>query len=189
MKLILPLLMVLSITFLSSCNQGNVSTPAAAMSPDGYTVEDKNGYSSYSKYNEDGNLEEEGSVINGLKTGSWVKYDKDSKVREVSSYMNGKLNGPVFSFSNRGQMEKLQYFTDDVLDGKYVEYKFGRPLKEGMYNNGQLHGLYTEYYNNGKKQRSITYKNGVLDGPMIYFNEEGGIMMNYIYKDGEKVEQ
>ena len=50
-----------------------------------------------------------------------------------------------------------------------------------------MDGIYKEFYNNGKLQRSINYKNGVMDGPMKYYNEEGGVTLEYSYKNGEKV--
>ncbi|MEL7159304.1 MAG: hypothetical protein AAFN92_00990, partial [Bacteroidota bacterium] len=64
----------------------------------------------------------------------------------------------------------------------------GRPEQTATYVDGQLDGaLATFDYRNNKIKQEVTYKNGVLDGPMRYFNEEGEVTLQYLYKDGEKI--
>lgn len=170
-----------------ACNQGNESAPSTKASIEGYTSVKQGNYNKLSSTHPSGGLLEEGFERNGAKEGTWLKYDKEGNLIGITSFMNGKLNGPSIVMNNRGQIIKKQYFVNDVPNGLYGEYKFGRALKEVNYIEGQMDGLYQEFYNDGKLQRSITYANGVMNGPMKYYNEDGEVTLEYTYKDGEKV--
>lgn len=188
MKAVINLgMMALFIVGIMSCNQGNESAPSTTSSIEGYTSVKQGNYNKLSSTHSDGSLLEEGYERNGLKEGTWLKYDKESNLIGITSYMGGKINGPAIEMNNRGQITKKQYFLDDIPQGVYGEYKFGRATKEVNYVNGQMDGLYQEFYNDGKLQRSITYTNGVMNGPMKYYNKDGEVTLEYTYKDGEKV--
>ncbi len=172
---------------LISCNKGNVSTPAAKASIDGYTSVKHGSYEKLTSTFEDGSTKEEGYSKNGAKEGTWLTYDNEENLIGIASYIDGVLNGPDIIMNNRGQITKKQFFKDGIPHGAYGDYKFGRPTKSVNYKEGQMDGIYEEFYNNGKVQRSITYVNGVIDGAMKYYNEEGEVTLEYTYKNGEKI--
>ncbi|MDA9358701.1 hypothetical protein N9R23_04750 [Saprospiraceae bacterium] len=178
---------LLGLAALVSCNKGNVNTPAANGSIEGYTRVNQGNYDKLTSNHTEGGILEEGFAKDESKEGTWLKYDKERNLIGITSYMDGKINGPSIEMNNRGQITRKQYFLDDVPHGIYGDYKFGRATKEVNYKNGVMDGMYKEFYNNGKLQRSINYKNGVMDGPMKYYNEEGGVTLEYSFKNGEKV--
>lgn len=178
---------LLGIAALVSCNKGNVNTPAAIESIEGYTRVNQGNYDKLTSNHTEGGILEEGFAKDESKEGTWLKYDKEGNLIGITSYMDGKINGPSIEMNNRGQITRKQYFLDDVPHGIYGDYKFGRAKKEVNYKNGVMDGVYKEFYNNGKLQRSINYTNGVMDGPMKYYNEEGEVTLEYSYKNGEKV--
>ena len=178
---------LLGIAALVSCNKGNVNTHAAKGSIEGYTRVNQGNYDKLTSNHTEGGILEEGFAKDESKEGTWLKYDKEGNLIGITSYMDGKINGPSIEMNNRGQITRKQYFLDDVPNGIYGDYKFGRAKKEVNYKNGVMDGVYKEFYNNGKLQRSINYTNGVMDGPMKYYNEEGEVTLEYSYKNGEKV--
>lgn len=181
---------VLVFSLCISCNQGNVSTPAAKINSEGYETINKGSFDKMVKKNAEGIVVEEGHTVNGLKTGAWLTYDAQGNLIGITNYMNGKLNGPNIIMNNRGQIIEKQYYDADVKDGPFGIYKFGRAEKEGIYRNGKIDAVYTEYYGNGKKQKEIQYNNGVVDGMMTYFKEDDeSVMLQYEYKNGEKLRQ
>lgn len=180
-------LILLCILGAMSCNKGNESAPSTKKSIDGYTSVKQGNYNKLSSKHPNDSILEEGFERNGSKEGTWLKYDKEGNLIGITSYMGGKINGPTLEMNNRGQITKKQYFVDDVPNGMYGEYKFGRATKEVNYVDGQMDGLYQEFYNDGKLQRSISYTNGVLNGPMKYYNKDGEVSLEYMYENGEKI--
>ena len=187
MKQIFTVIAITSILSIQACNKGNVSSPSTSTDTQGYEVINRGSYNKMVKYGDTNNVLEEGYTVNGIKSGEWLSYDKLGNLITITSYMNGKINGPVITMNNRGQIEKMQYFEEDVAEGLYGEYKFGRAKKTANYTQGKLNGAYKEFYNAGKLQKEVTYKNGVQDGLMRYYSEEGEVTVEYMYKDGEKL--
>lgn len=138
----------------------------------------------------DGSVLEEGRLLNGLRTGTWFTYTVEGGFPEkIMSYANGMANGPYYAFNERGQIEIEAYYQDNKLHGNWAEYKFGRPVKEAAYTDGQLDGIYREYKaGSGKIQKEIEYKNGQMDGAYLFYDDDGNIVLDYQYKNGEKVE-
>jgi antitoxin component YwqK of YwqJK toxin-antitoxin module len=180
-------------TLCISCgkNSGQMqSKPATTPNMQGFTVTDfDNGIQKATKKDASGVVVEEGELLQNLKNGTWVTYHpKDSRIKTISNYINGKKNGVYLELNDRGSVELQCYYSNDVLDGKWVKYKFGsRPEKEIDYSMGKMNGFYREYHDNGKKQKEIAYKDGVQHGTFRHFNEEEKVVMEYEYKDGQKV--
>lgn len=171
-----------------SCKPG---APAVGADFDltGYTVENAGASGGLaSKRDEGGKLLEQGSIINGKKNGAWMTFHDNGIIKKVSNYIDGLESGSRLEFSNRGQLEKRTGLLNNQLHGEFAELKFGRPVKTASYNLGELDGEYKEYFKNSENvQKLVTFKNGVQDGPMKYFDEEGNVTLEYMYKNGEKV--
>ena len=136
-----------------------------------------------------GSLLAEGIVVNGIQSGMWITYfaDNDNKIKTIANYVNGNMNGPYIELNNRGQIEKRITYLNNQIHGLYAEFKFGRPLKEFLYDNGILDGVSKEYNDRGKLVKETSYKQGKLHGNIIQYDEEGNILLQYEYKNGEKV--
>ena len=133
-------------------------------------------------------LYEEGYVFNGKKTGTWISYyPDDGYIQSISNYHNGVLMGPYMEFDERGRLNKHISYENNVLTGQYAEYQNGRPERKIQYKNGLLNGYVREYNSKSQLIKESNYKDNVLDGKVSHFNEEGKVVLEYIYKNGEKI--
>ena len=175
MKNILTCIFTLSL-FLLSCNNPNT----AGNGGDLQTVENRDA---------NNNLTETGQTINGQKTGTWTTYDVEKGFpKTLKNYNNGKLEGLSLEFNDRGQIEKKAHYKNNQLNGEYGTYKFGRPIEEATYSNGKMNGTYRAYFNNSDKlQKEAEYKDGVQHGSFKQYNEEGQLVLEYTYDNGEVV--
>lgn len=138
-----------------------------------------------------GNIAEVGFVCDGKRTGTWViNHDDQEMPKTLISYIDGLYNGTYLQLNDRGQIELMATYKNNKLHGPWGEYRFGRPVKTATYTDGEIDGWYREYeFRNGNLKQEASYKNGVQDGPMRYYNEAGEVILEYTYKDGEKVEE
>ena len=190
MKYLMIISFSLSLLLYGCGGSGGSSTPVPADLA-GFTMSDFSGtsVSRATRVDGGGKVVEEGDVINGTKSGTWVSYyPEDGRVKSVTTYVNGLKNGIHMELNNRGQIELQCGYKDDQLHGPWGKYKFGsRPEKLIDYNMGKIDGAYREYHSNGKIQKEIFYKNGVQHGTFKQYNDEEKLIMEYEYKNGEKV--
>ena len=172
-----------------SCNSGEGNAPT--LDTTGYLVSDIPGLSAKKAIKQDanGNILEEGLLINGVKTGTWVSYHPNSHFPQtLISYEGGLYNGIYIEFNDRGQMILRATYQNNLLDGYWAKYKFSRAEEERNYKDGQLDGMVRMYsVRDGKVQSEAEYKNGVQDGVYRTYNEAGEVTLEYQYKNGEKV--
>ena len=183
----------LTTLFLFACNNPNPTPAPVAGTADfaGFEMTPVAGSSLQKaiKKNGDGKIMEEGFVETGQKNGQWTIYNDDNNLpKSIANYSNGLYNGTLIEFNKRGQIEKMTSYLNNELHGMYGVYKFGRTVETVNYNNGKMDGVYRKYFNNKDDvQEERTYKNGVLDGALRFFNEEGKVVLEYDYKNGEKI--
>jgi antitoxin component YwqK of YwqJK toxin-antitoxin module len=136
-----------------------------------------------------GNLIEAGFVHDGKKHGTWTVYNQDSRAPEkFMSYIDGALNGPYIEMDVQGRYALIANYKANKLHGHYGKYRIGRAELTANYIDGALDGVMAEYdYRNQKIKQEISYKMGLKDGYMRYFNEEGKITLEYLYKDDVRV--
>lgn len=136
-----------------------------------------------------GDLIEAGFVLGGKKHGTWTAYNQDSRAPEkFMSYIDGALNGPYIEMDKQGRYSLIANYKANKLHGHYGKYRIGRAELTANYIDGALDGVMAEYdYRNQKIKQEISYKMGLKDGYMRYFNEEGKITLEYLYKDDERV--
>ena len=95
---------------------------------------------------------------------------------------------PIWSLNEKGQITVQAFYKNNKLDGPWSKFNYGRFETSAYYTDGVLNGVYQEFDPlNGRIQKEIHYNMGVQDGLFRYFNEEGKINMEYMYKNGEKV--
>lgn len=138
-----------------------------------------------------GKLLEAGFLRNNVKQGTWVTYTQGGKEQEapekIVSYIDGALNGPYIEMDEQGRIALSAHYKANVLNGPYAKYRIGRPEQTVNYVDGQMDGPLIEYdFRNQKIKQEVTYRMGVLHGPFRYFNEEGEVMQEYNYVDGER---
>ena len=177
-------------SFLVSCQKtANDSSPVKA-TMDGFIVEATldNNIQKVVMRDNSGRLLEEGFVKNGVKEGVWLTYDPERGIKTLTTYIDGKLNGTYLEFDRQLSMVANTNYLNNQFHGAVTKYKFGRPIEIFNYKNGQLDGFYRSYFENtGKIQVEAAYKNGKQDGIMRYYNTNEELIMEYVYKNGEKV--
>ena len=167
----------------------NASVPAGPVDVNGFTVIDVVGtpIKKLQKFNNN-LLEESGEMLNGQKTGTWITYYFDGRVKSISSYIAGKLDGVQINLNDKGHVELQAHYKDGQLDGTWTSYANGsRKSEERVYNMGKLDGISKYYDKRGKLQKEIGFKNDVQHGFFRQYDEQGNVLLEYEYKNGEKV--
>lgn len=141
------------------------------------------------KRNDKGKILEEGMVKGGKRYGTWIIYHDDKDVpKVVASFVGDLYNGPYFEFNKQGQIDLQCAYVNNLLHGHFARYRLGRVLEEGDYTMGKYDGVYKRYYENRNiVQQEATYKNGVLHGKTRYYDDQGNLLLEYDYANGEKV--
>lgn len=180
---------------LSACNGvGDRATPAGAATIDGeaYELEALPGSLDIQRAirrDAQGNVLESGFIRDSVKTGTWQINRTDGEFPEkIISFVNGRYNGPYIEFNERGQIALMATYKDNVLHGPWGIYRFGRAEKTATYVDGEIEGVYKEYdYRNGNLKKEVNYKQGKEDGLMRFYDDNGDVIMEYTYRNGEKV--
>ena len=177
------------ISMLFAACGSSTSGPAAKTNLAGFFTEKIEGSDAElaTKKDAGGMITEAGIIRNGLKDGVCMTYHPEGKIKTLANYVNGKLNGVYLEMSEREQVELKAHYKNDLLHGTYAKYKYGRPTQELNYKNNELHGPFSEYNDRGKLSKKGSFKDGKQDGILQFFDEEEKLMMEYKYKDGEKV--
>lgn len=166
-------------------------TPALNSETEGFFTEEVPGTELTRVFREDkdGNIVEDGFLKNGVKQGPWLTYERVFIYpKSLTHYENGIVNGIYMEFTTSGQVALQAVYRNNKLNGPWSRYKGGRMEASAYYKDGELHGVYKEFMPLfGRLQQEIHYKNGKQDGPYRYYDDEGRITMEYVYKNGEKV--
>jgi antitoxin component YwqK of YwqJK toxin-antitoxin module len=185
-------ILILFCLFLVACTDQPGSTKSSPVDLTGYEQTPVPGskLSSVRKDFSEKKIEEEGFILNGQKTGSWVTYHSDDRnnPKVVAHYIDGKLNGVYMELTARGQIEYIAHYKNGVLDGPFTQFKNTRKLKTGNYQDGKKHGTFTTYFERSDQvQQEVEFKNDLQDGFFRYYNEEGKMTLEYVYEKGEKI--
>lgn len=161
-------------SFLISC--GNPST--GSLSAETTEKRDPNGL-----------VTERTQMINGQKTGVSVTYFPEKGLpKKLVTLNNEVLDGPYMEFNSRGQIVKMANYKNGELDGEYATYKFGKAIEISTYKDGKLDGTYRSYFSNSDKlQKEAEYKEGVQHGIFRQYSEEGQVVLEYEYNNGEVI--
>lgn len=184
---------LLALTLLHCSPAGKDSAPVATSPTDAaqYTLSEVAGGDTQRAElrGPEGQLVESGFFRNGLKQGTWTSYNPEGQVPiKIVSYVDGTLNGPYLELDELGRLAVVAAYKDNQLHGHYGKYRIGRPELTVNYKDGQMDGVLSEYdYAKNKLRKEVYYKMGKKDGPLRHYNEEGKIVLEYQYKDDEKV--
>ncbi len=193
-------LLSLSLLFFTACqNSGGNSPVAPASSPESVAVGDyelqpidNSNCQLAIKKDASGILLESGLLCDGERSGTWTHYGAASQSfpEKLVTYIGGNYNGTYMEMNDRGQIELLATYKNNRLHGPWGKYRFGRPEIEAFYVDGELDGVYREFdFRNGQLKKEVSYKAGKEDGVMRFYDEEGNIVLEYMYRDGVKVDE
>ncbi len=195
-KVIISLCLLCIVSLSCQQNQGEGPEPAAPavqedFDPNAYILYDIPGSSIKKAERKDstGALIETGFLDGTTRVGTWTTYFPDTGFPwKQASMVDGKYNGLYLEYTTRGQINLMANYKNNQLHGFWGKYNFSRPEIIANYKEGKLDGIYRKYYPNKRQlQEEIQYNNGEIDGKYRFYNEKGQMVMEYDYKNGEKV--
>jgi len=85
--------------------------------------------------------QEQGSIKNGKKDGSWIEYWDNGQLKLKGNWKNGMSEGSWVYYYDNGKLDSKGDFKNGHLEGSWVSYK----------RNGTVSKELTGTYKNGKK--------------------------------------
>ena len=121
----------------------------------------------------------EGTVMNGLKEGTWIEYHINTYLpKKIVNYEKGKRHGVFVEIDKTGSITKMAEYQEDALNGQVSEwFRGGRLSKLNTYKNGKLDGQQILCYEKGGNLEVSSYKDGKRDGETTWFDENGNNKM------------
>lgn len=143
----------------------------------------------YRAYIYTGELESEGTYIDGNLHGEYRSYQTDENDKlflwQISNYENGLEQGKVTNFYPGGQIETEFYMRDGEIEGKCISYFENGNIKEiEEYAKSRLYGLKTTYYENGEIKEATNYFDNYIHGSKTEYLDNGSKFKESYYKDG-----
>ncbi len=142
--------------FFNYCSQNQVVV-SKNISPDGKILKiesnDEFKIELHKSYYENGNLEYEVEVRNGIPDGISRYWDENSHLVNITYYENGKLHGLSIS-----------YFPNGIISSK-VKYFYG-----------QNHGINETYHSNGKIKSNQIFEFDKPISELLRFDENGNLI-------------
>lgn len=109
-----------------------------------------------------GQVELEGTYIDGNKEGKWSKYYPDGTVRSEEYYDLGRPIGTWATYHHNGQLAQTYFFEE-----------------------GDIHGPNVYYNEEGIRTDSMNYTYGVLDNHRYFYSEAGELQHIRVYDLGK----
>ncbi len=135
-------------------------------------ISDANG--NYDRYDASGEyLLERGSILNGLREGTWTTYHaKSDQPMLVANYKEGKPEGLLTCYYPSGSIQLQGFLTGGLKTGKWVAYFEDSTIKSTtLFENGLRHGSRTINNEEGKQLIEETYKSGKLVREKLFIEE------------------
>jgi antitoxin component YwqK of YwqJK toxin-antitoxin module len=154
-------------------------------------IEEETGRGSIKKVKKtvDGFILSEGYLKNNQRHGNWIEYYPGTqRIKDIMHFEEGQLSGAWFRLNNLGRVETMEQYFNGMLNGMKIQYFNGVPTEIANYKDNQHHGLYQKFYKTGTLQQAVEYEDGAINGFFRHYNEEGRLTLEYLYRDGEKIE-
>ncbi len=137
---------------------------------------------------------------NGLDS-IWIFYTKKGEIERSISYANNLKNGPYLKYDSLQKIEFDGLYVNDTLQGPFRKFLNGLLIEEGNYKNGKLNGVLREFDASGEVKRIVNYNddeeiderqinrlvNGRREGLWEFYDKEGKLVKQELYKNGELV--
>lgn len=114
---------------------------------------------------------------NGILDGEFKKWYKNGNLMVEAKYKDGKRVGETKIYDENEKIEKICFYRDDKLDGKYETYQNGEIVEKGKYKNG----IKTGKWQIGKEGKAEYDNEGTLLSSEVYFPNEKEIYLEKRY--------
>ncbi len=125
----------------------------------------------------DGQLIEEGSYLNGKRTGSWSRYWPNGKVMSEITYHLGRPKGPYKTYFPSGRPEEQGNWDLDRNTGTFKRWHpNGEPAQEFVFDQyGTRDGQQKYYHENGQLAVAVNIVQGKEDGTLKRYYANGDL--------------
>ena len=101
-------------------------------------IEGKNTDGYRREYYKNGNLKEEGNLINGKPKGLYKEYDETGKLQRELNFINGNPEGLIKDYYETGEIKEEWFIKDGVRHGNHKSYSIsGELTQESNWKNGK----------------------------------------------------
>lgn len=125
----------------------------------------KNGSGNYTSFYDSAEqiVFETGLLQNGLREGLWIQfYNPSGDTLQTATYVHGKMNGLIRIYQQGGVLYSQGKMVDDKREGQW-----------------------TWFDGNGVQESSVTFIHGMKDGVQYFWDADGNITKEELYKDDE----
>ena len=132
------------------------------------------------------NITAKGSYLDNKKEGSWITYYPNGLIKHEITFVKGLANGPAKFYYNTGQLWEEGTWIIDHWSGSYrFYYPSGKVAYDWNYNKiGKRQGEQKYYHDNGNLKFVGSWDNGVNASPLKMFDQDGKLMAERVYQDG-----
>lgn len=138
--------------------------------------------------NEEGLLQERYQRLkkDGAKTGPYQKFDEDGQLVEEGEYKEGIVHNKRTVYYHPDQVKFVETYKSGVFQGSYnYFYENGQLEVEGRYIDGVMSGNWKRYYTNGQLMEVVKFEENEENGPFVEYHENGKLKAEGKYKNGD----
>lgn len=122
------------------------------------------------------------------KNGSYKTYYENGNKYLECNYIDGKKHGLLTVWYENGNKQMECNYIDSKKNGLLtVWYENGKKDYECNYVDDLRHGLYQDWYMNEQLKSVTTFQNGKVQGQLITYREDGSIIYEFLFENGEFV--
>lgn len=134
-------------------------------------------------FHANGNLESEGTYVNGKKNGIWISFHNSGIMSDSAVYNFGNIIGTSLSWHPNGYISDSTTQNEDGSGIHVSWFENGAPSYAGLYAAGRKKkGKWKYYHNNGTISSIEIFSDGKLSDK-TYFDEEGKPAADTISRD------
>ncbi|MEX1133101.1 MAG: toxin-antitoxin system YwqK family antitoxin [Flavobacteriales bacterium] len=131
-----------------------------------------------------------GKYVQQVKDSTWNYFDTEGQLRKVERYDSGRLHGPQEVYYPNGTLAEKDNYANGKLHGESQSWFDNGNVKTlATYMNGEPEGNMVFYFPTGKKEIEGKLVNGDRDGAWYYFNADGTIQLQALYRQGALVKE
>jgi antitoxin component YwqK of YwqJK toxin-antitoxin module len=133
-----------------------------------------------------GDLVEEGTYVNGRKSGLWKKYYPNGRLESEINYENSRPTGPYTLYYENGKVEEKGNWQRNKNTGDFKRYHPNGKLAQDFQftSSGKRTGEQKYYYENGQLRLTGTWQEGMETGEMREYYENGDLMAIKNFSNG-----
>lgn len=104
-------------------------------------------------------------------------------------YLDGRKHGSEKHYYQNGKLHKHLFYQKGLADkNQYTYYESGHKQRLALFKRGQHHGETTEWYESGEIKSYTLYREGKVQAHKKW-QTNGSLSVNYIYKNGKRIDQ